>query len=69
MQPSGLPDEQRMEYNQLLEQVYRMTRDIENKLPMYYIVLRSDGMIRKLVAIVSVPLCCLCHVKRFSFRS
>jgi hypothetical protein len=69
MQPSGLPDEQRMEYNQLLEQVYRMTRDIENKLPMYYIVLRSDGMIRKLVAIVSVPLCYLCHVKRFSFRS
>lgn len=54
-------DDQRMEYNQILEQVYKMTRDIEDKLPMYYIVLRSEDVIRKLVAIVSRPssVCCL----------
>ncbi|OJA07852.1 hypothetical protein AZE42_10212 [Rhizopogon vesiculosus] len=52
MQPHALADDQRMEYNQLLEQVYKMTREIEGKLPMYYIILRSDDVIRKLVAIV-----------------
>jgi hypothetical protein len=61
MQPQVVTDDQRMEYNQVLEQVYKMTRDIEDKLPMYYIVLRSEDVIRKLVAIVSCSssVCCL----------
>jgi len=53
MQSHALPDDQRMDYSQLLEQVFKMTRDMETKLPMYYILLRSDDIIRKLVAIVS----------------
>ncbi|OJA08608.1 hypothetical protein AZE42_12385, partial [Rhizopogon vesiculosus] len=45
-----LPDDQRMEYNRLLEQVFKMTEQLENQLPMYYIVLGSDN-IRKLIVI------------------
>ncbi|KAG1723357.1 kinase-like domain-containing protein [Suillus paluster] len=54
MQLHALPDDQRMEYNQLLERLHKMTRDLDAKLPMYCIVLGSDDMIRNLVAIVSL---------------
>ncbi|KAG1821927.1 uncharacterized protein BJ212DRAFT_1334597 [Suillus subaureus] len=47
-----VPDDQRMEYNQLMDQVQKMTRDLDTRLPMYWIVLRSEDMIRRLVAIV-----------------
>lgn len=53
MQLVTLPDDQRMEYNQLMDQVQKMTRDLDGRLPMYWIVLRADEMIRRLVAIVS----------------
>lgn len=52
MQLVTLPDDQRMEYNQLMDQVQKMTRDLDGRLPMYWIVLRADEMIRRLVAIV-----------------
>ncbi|KAG0692085.1 hypothetical protein DFH29DRAFT_580137 [Suillus ampliporus] len=54
MQLHALSDNQRMEYNKLLEQLHEMTQDLDVKLPMYCIVLRSDNMIRNLVAIVSL---------------
>ncbi|KAG0693248.1 kinase-like domain-containing protein [Suillus ampliporus] len=54
MQLHVLPDNQRMEYNQLLEQLHKMTQDLDVNLPMYWIVLRSNNMIRNLVAIVSL---------------
>lgn len=47
-----VPDDQRMEYNQLMDQVQKMTRDLDTRLPMYWIVLRSEDMIRRLVTIV-----------------
>lgn len=52
MPPLTVPDDQRMEYNQLMDQVQKMTQDLDGRLPMYWIVLRSDDMIRRLVAIV-----------------
>lgn len=52
MQQVTVTDDQRMEYNQLMDQVQKMTRELDGRLPMYWIVLRSDDMIRKLVAIV-----------------
>ncbi|KAH7928271.1 hypothetical protein BV22DRAFT_1030924 [Leucogyrophana mollusca] len=48
----NVPDEQRLEYNKLLEQVHKATTDIDNKLPMFHMVLKHDVVIRKLVAIV-----------------
>ncbi|KAG1723356.1 kinase-like domain-containing protein [Suillus paluster] len=54
MQLHALSDDHRMEYNKLLEQVHKMTQDLDAKLPMYWIVLRSVDMIRNLVAIVSL---------------
>ncbi|OAX34381.1 kinase-like protein [Rhizopogon vinicolor AM-OR11-026] len=47
-----LPDDQRMEYNHLLELIYKMTEQLENQLPMYYIVLGSEPIIRMLTAII-----------------
>ncbi|KAG1718133.1 kinase-like domain-containing protein [Suillus paluster] len=54
MPPHALSADQRMEYDQLLEQLHKMTEDLDVKLPMYWIVLRSDNMIRNLVATVSL---------------
>ncbi|KAG1726251.1 uncharacterized protein EDB91DRAFT_61174 [Suillus paluster] len=52
MQPIVLSDKQRMEYDQLLDLVHNMAQDLDAKLPVYWILLRSDDMIRRLVAIV-----------------
>ncbi|KAG1718598.1 hypothetical protein EDB19DRAFT_2046016 [Suillus lakei] len=52
MQTCTVPPEQRIEYNQLLDQLEKMTRDLDGRLPMYWIVLGSDDTIRRLVAIV-----------------
>lgn len=46
-------DEQRLEYNQLLEQVYKMTSELEVKLHMYFVVFKNEELLRKYVAIVS----------------
>ncbi|KAG1726249.1 kinase-like domain-containing protein [Suillus paluster] len=54
MQLHELSDGQRTEYSRLLQQLHEVTQDPDVKLPMYWIVLRSDNMIRNLVAIVSL---------------
>lgn len=51
--PQHIPDDQRPEYTQLLEQVYKMTSELEPKLPMYFAVFKNDELLRKYVAIVS----------------
>lgn len=48
-----IPDEQRLEYNQLLEQVYKMTSELEAKLHMYFVVFKNEELLRRYVAIVS----------------
>jgi hypothetical protein len=65
-----LPDGQQTEYRHLLEQVYTLTQQFDNRLSMYYIVLGSKDIIlvRKLIAIVcSLHACAVCRVKHFSF--
>lgn len=62
-------DDQRMEYNQLMDQVQKMTQELDSRLPMYWIVLRSDDMIRRLVAIVSALYVCLHLVTLSTFFS
>ncbi|KAG1723353.1 kinase-like domain-containing protein [Suillus paluster] len=54
MQLHELSDGRRTEYSRLLQQLHEMTQDLDVKLPIYWIVLRSDSMIRNLVAIVSL---------------
>lgn len=50
-----IPDEQRLEYNQVLEQVFKMTAEMDQRLHMYYAVFKSEDLLRKYVAIVSLP--------------
>ncbi|KAG5220113.1 ARID domain-containing protein [Salix suchowensis] len=45
------PD-QRMEYNQLIEQVFHASQELDAKLPMFYVLLNNDEMLKELVAIV-----------------
>ena len=54
MQPQLVPDEQRLQYNEVLEKTHKLTTDLEPKLPMYFAVLRNEDDIRKCVAIVSL---------------
>jgi len=54
MQAQHVPDEQRLEYNNVLEKVHKLTTELEPKLPMYFTVLRNEDVIRKCVAIVSL---------------
>lgn len=56
MAPQSVPDEQRLHYNELLEQVHKLTSDLEPKLPMYLAFLKNEEMIRKCVATVSLCL-------------
>ncbi|KAL4268282.1 ARID domain-containing protein [Pleurotus pulmonarius] len=44
------PD-QRMEYNQLIEQVFHASQELDAKLPMFYVLLNNDEMLKELVAI------------------
>ncbi|KAG1723352.1 uncharacterized protein EDB91DRAFT_178628 [Suillus paluster] len=54
MQLHELSDGRRTEYSRLLQQLHEMTQDLDVRLPLYWIVLRSDNMIRNLVAIISL---------------
>lgn len=49
-----IPEQQRAKYVEILEQVQRMSGDIEPKLPMYYYILRDGDTIKRLIAIVSI---------------
>lgn len=44
--------EQRAEFNSVLEQLQGYAQQIDNKLPMYYVVLKSEDAIKRLIAIV-----------------
>jgi len=61
-----VPVEQRVEYNQLLEQVYRQCTDTENKLPMVTVLVKQEEIVRRLVLIVSCSF--LPHVSGISRR-
>ncbi|KAL4066756.1 hypothetical protein V8B97DRAFT_1948787 [Scleroderma yunnanense] len=52
MQSQHVPDESRLDYNQLLEQVHKLACDLDNKLATYLAVLRNEEPVRKCVAIV-----------------
>ncbi|KIK96023.1 hypothetical protein PAXRUDRAFT_11085 [Paxillus rubicundulus Ve08.2h10] len=52
MPTQQLPDEQRQEYNQLLEQVHKMTLDLDSKLHMHFAIFKNEELLRKYVAIV-----------------
>jgi hypothetical protein len=46
-------DDQRMDYNTLLEHVHRLAADVEPKLAMYCIILKREDVIHKLIAIIT----------------
>ncbi|KAF9007653.1 hypothetical protein BDQ17DRAFT_1351077 [Cyathus striatus] len=46
-----IPIDQRVEYNALIEQVYRQASDIDSKLHMYFVLLKQPELVKKLVAI------------------
>jgi hypothetical protein len=48
-----IPDEQRQEYIQLLELVYKMSAELDQKLHVYFAVFRNEELLRRYVAIVS----------------
>lgn len=52
MQPQDVPQEHHQEYATLLDQLHRFAQEIDAKLPMYMFVLKSEDMIKKLIAIV-----------------
>ncbi|KAF8905010.1 hypothetical protein CPB84DRAFT_1845101 [Gymnopilus junonius] len=52
MQPVDVPAEHRLEFNQLLEQLFRQCSDAEQKLHMIYTVIKQEDVIRKLIAII-----------------
>ncbi|KAG1726253.1 uncharacterized protein EDB91DRAFT_61120 [Suillus paluster] len=52
LQQQVVADDQQMEYDELLQQVHKITRRLDEKLPLYWITLKSDDVIRELVAIV-----------------
>ncbi|KAG9315089.1 hypothetical protein JVU11DRAFT_4201 [Chiua virens] len=52
MATQQIPDDQRVEYAHLLELVSKMTTDLDAKLHMYFVVFKSEELLRKYVAIV-----------------
>jgi hypothetical protein len=42
-----------MEYNSILEQVFRTASDLDKKLPMVWVMLKDEAQMRRLIAIVS----------------
>ncbi|KIJ67306.1 hypothetical protein HYDPIDRAFT_108020 [Hydnomerulius pinastri MD-312] len=52
-QTEQIPKEQRLDYHNHLERVFKMTSDLEIKLPLYHIIFKDDDLLRSLVAIVT----------------
>ncbi|KAG5651516.1 hypothetical protein H0H81_008353 [Sphagnurus paluster] len=52
MRGVDVPMEQRQEFNNLLLQLSRFVNEIDNKLAMYFVLLKSEDTINKLVAII-----------------
>ena len=56
MHPQDVPPEHQAEYATLIEQLSHFALEIDNKLPMYLFVLKSEDAVKKLIAIVRVNL-------------
>jgi len=52
MKQHQVPENQRGEYNRILEQAYRCAQEVEPKLLTYFYVLKDADMVRKLIAII-----------------
>ena len=53
MQAVDVPVDQRVEYNRILEQLFRQCLDTDQKLGMIYVLLKQDDLLQKLITIVS----------------
>ncbi|KAF8161742.1 hypothetical protein K438DRAFT_306116 [Mycena galopus ATCC 62051] len=51
-----VPAEQRMEYNNVLEQLYRACKDLDCKLPMLLAILKKEDVVRRLVIIIQTAI-------------
>ncbi|KAJ7864230.1 hypothetical protein B0H14DRAFT_444077 [Mycena olivaceomarginata] len=51
-----VPAEQRMEYNTVLEKLHRACIDLDHKLPMLFVVLKKEEVVRRLVIIVQTAI-------------
>ncbi|KAJ7274552.1 hypothetical protein B0H12DRAFT_1228260 [Mycena haematopus] len=51
-----VPAEQRMEYNNVLEQLHKACMDLDHKLPMLFAVLKKEDVVRRLVIIVQTAI-------------
>ena len=54
MQPVDVPVDQRAEYNQILERLFRQCHDTDQNLGMIYVLLKQDDLLQKLITIVSL---------------
>jgi hypothetical protein len=60
MRATDIPNEQRAEFNNLIEQLHHFAQEMDSKLSMYHFVLNSEDAIKKLIAIV-------CHIPYLCF--
>ncbi|KAJ7126729.1 hypothetical protein C8R44DRAFT_103842 [Mycena epipterygia] len=51
-----VPAEQRMEYNTVLEQLYRACNELDHKLPMIFAVFKKEDVVRRLVIAVQTAI-------------
>ncbi|KAF9466460.1 hypothetical protein BDZ94DRAFT_1233709 [Collybia nuda] len=52
MRHPDIPNEQRPEFNALIEQLHHYAQEMDGKLSMYYFVLNSEELIKQLIAII-----------------
>lgn len=52
MQSVEVPSSQRLEYTNVLEALYRLSQELDAKLPMYLVMVKQQDAIKKLIAIV-----------------
>jgi hypothetical protein len=52
MRSVDVTPDQRMEHNKLVEQLHRFSQELDQKLPMYLVALKSEEVIKSLVSIV-----------------
>ncbi|KAJ7126683.1 hypothetical protein C8R44DRAFT_701425 [Mycena epipterygia] len=54
--PVDVPVEQHMEYSSILEQLHRACNKLDQNLPMIFVVLKNEDVVRRLVIIVQVSI-------------
>lgn len=52
MRTVDVPMEQRMEYNGLVDKLHQYAQEVDPKLPMYYLIIKQEEVLKKLIAIV-----------------